>query len=772
VIPAPRVELALASGPDDPAPVWQDVSGYALLSSGITVTRGRGDEFATVQPGQCGLILDNSDGRFTAGLASSPYYPNVKIGRRLRVSHRRLGTGNLLSAAAASFESGVVGWTAAGSVAPTLASSTLHPFSGVKSMLITWGAGGSFPQAATTVTGFVVGRTYTASMYVWVPAGSPAVEIVIAGIGIGSSSTSFGAQQRITYTFVATASSHDLLIWPATAPAAGNTAYIDAVQIDEGTAPGTFSTNPVPVSYRHTGHVDAWPVEWAPVAKFAQAALTSVDRFKRLGQISELTNVVSEEILQDAPAAYYTLGEPADSLTVGDTSAAGQPALAVTQLGTGGTLVFADSTGPGTDGLPAPTLTPSSSTAGLYLAGALTTGVGFTALSLRASFTTVSSGTQRIAAVVDGYGSYVELGTAAGKLTATVKGAFEGVLAAITSASGVNDSSTHDAEVTLQPSGGTVTVTLYLDGAVAGSATFAGSTLPLYVSMTIGGSQLGALFAGAISHVAAFSAALNASRVAVHRQAVITGFAGESSDARIARYARWAAVPDLDLESGGSRSIAWVDTTGKAPLQAMQDVVDTESGVLFVDGAGALVMQARGHRYAVASVLVLDSADTSDDPRFQQDDQFLANDVTTSREGGITFRAKDQASIDDYGLYRKTITLLTTDDHEVAAAASWAARRQSDPAPRMSSLTVDLLTVPDALADAVLGLEVGDRVTVTNLPPQAPSTSVDLFIEGMSETCSLAQWTVTFNTSPASQSDVLVLDDPVYGALDAFPLAY
>lgn len=79
------VQVAFSTSPDSTAPVWTDISQYVDLSEGISITHGRNDPFGQVQPGRCEITLDNSDGRFTPGRSGSPYYPNVKMFRRLRV---------------------------------------------------------------------------------------------------------------------------------------------------------------------------------------------------------------------------------------------------------------------------------------------------------------------------------------------------------------------------------------------------------------------------------------------------------------------------------------------------------------------------------------------------------------------------------------------------------------------------------------------------------------------------------------------------------------
>lgn len=86
--PELRIEIAFDSGFATPAGdrTWTDVSEWAEDSAEITY--GRSDELAVPDPNQASFTLDNSDGRFTPGLATSPYYPNVKNNKPVRLSVR------------------------------------------------------------------------------------------------------------------------------------------------------------------------------------------------------------------------------------------------------------------------------------------------------------------------------------------------------------------------------------------------------------------------------------------------------------------------------------------------------------------------------------------------------------------------------------------------------------------------------------------------------------------------------------------------------------
>jgi len=87
-LPTYKVEIAFNAGALTPAAsrTWTDVTAYTLLDSGVDITYGRGDWRSAADANRLRLTLNNSDGRFTPGLTTSPYYPNVKLGRPIRVT--------------------------------------------------------------------------------------------------------------------------------------------------------------------------------------------------------------------------------------------------------------------------------------------------------------------------------------------------------------------------------------------------------------------------------------------------------------------------------------------------------------------------------------------------------------------------------------------------------------------------------------------------------------------------------------------------------------
>lgn len=620
-VPVPKVEIAFTTQPNDPSPVWVDVTSYTRnVTDNISITHGRQDRYETVQPAKLGLTLINKDGRFTPGNAASPYYPNVKKGRKIRVSVTHNG---------------------------------------------------------------------------------------------------------VTYN-------------------------------------------------RYTGFVDEWPVEWADAsATLADVQVSASSRMAAMGRGRILASIIEVEYLDDVPAAYFPLGDSEGSLNAGNVSTTTQPQMILTPFGGGSNsnISFGSATGPATDSLTAALFTRVSATAGAYLASSPLQGLATgsdPSILLEAFMLTNATQEMGIAQIDAGSSAYLALGTnSTGKLTAKYATPSGGVAYTLTSAATISDGLIHHVAIRQTTAVGVTTADLYLDGTSVASTTI-GSSQQDMTRLIAGGGIVNSAFAGTLAHVACYSGAeINTARVMQHYLAGTTGFSGENSSERVYRLAHYAGVADadMDLDSGLSMSIVNQDTTGQVPLQLMQDVVSTEGGVLFDAGNGDLTFHGRSHRYNAAVSLTLQGSDLQASLTPQLNDQGLVNDVTASREGGVSVRAVDTASVDEYGTYREELTLLTTDDNEVFDAASWKVYTASTPQVTVPTCEVELAAASAALKTAILAREIGDRIALAGLPPQAPASSMDFFIEGWTETIADASHRIVFNLSNATQSGVWQLDSSTYSVL-------
>ncbi|KIX78307.1 hypothetical protein SF23_07420 [Streptomyces sp. MBRL 10] len=112
----PVLRAAFGYAPTATSVTWTDITPWLNLKSGVRISRGASDELSQTQPSLMNLVLDNEDGRFSSGLATSPYYPYVRPNCPIQLGVLTGGK-NLIQSP--TFESNVTtGWTASTSTPP------------------------------------------------------------------------------------------------------------------------------------------------------------------------------------------------------------------------------------------------------------------------------------------------------------------------------------------------------------------------------------------------------------------------------------------------------------------------------------------------------------------------------------------------------------------------------------------------------------------------------------------------------------------------------
>lgn len=528
-------------------------------------------------------------------------------------------------------------------------------------------------------------------------------------------------------------------------------AYYPNVRIGR---PIRVTTTPVDgsESVRFVGFVESWPVSWDGTDEHATAEISATSRLARLGYDAALSSVIEETILADSPLAYYTLGEPEGALSVADSSGNAQPSL--TQAGSGAAVGFGSATGPGTDDL-----TAASFAGGRYLTGPSPT--MSPNVSTLEFFFNVSAAPVASTTLAGSSTEFVEMdssGHIVGRFGATTTGTYA-------------DGNTHHVAVvaiTPVPNG----EYLFIDGELVASTTGLPNPLPQGTVTLVGANPLAGITATAtIAHVAIFSAALTLARIADHAAAGLDGFAAESADDRLERYAAWGGIPAAEVATEAATiNVAAIDSTGSTVVDLMRRIEASEGGVLFDDRDGTLTFHSRSHRYD-PDTLTLDMAAQQIGADFstQLDRDGVLNDVTASNSAGtVTARVVDTASRDDLGPMASSLETLSTDDGEPYRTAAWWVNRSAEPKPRVPSLSVDLLTFAAAPSqDDILAATMGTLVTVTGQPSQAPTATGSYFIEGCTETIGPASYTLAFNVSPGEPYTNLVTFDDADRGFDS-----
>src|SRR6266498_552020 len=345
----------------------------------------------------------------------------------------------------------------------------------------------------------------------------------------------------------------------------------------------------------------------------------------------------------------------------------------------------------------------------------------------------------------------------------------------IVAAASIADGGWHHIAVTRHTTIGT-TVTLYVDGVSAGTATpsVSGSPVQVYVGEAKNPDLGDGRFQGNIGQVALYTTALSATRIAAHAAAT-TGYSGDTTDARIARYLGFAGLTSADWTlDAGQTTVGTYPQGGKNVVEACQDMATTEGGVFWLRWDGKVRFANRRYRDSTTPVLTLDASMPALldpdvwDPAF--DETTLVNTSTGNRsaESGTlstqTFTDPVSAApppdgygpADDGGFATYTLS----DQHALNLAQAHVAGN-AYPTFRLNQLAVNFHAATSSLYAALGAIEIGSRIRISNIPPgAAPMGTLDLFVEGWTETPTPTTYRVVFDTSAA--------DNPPVGKWDTF----
>lgn len=580
----------------------------------------------------------------------------------------------------------------------------------------------------------------------------------------------------------------------AAAPAAWDVGCPVNVQI-------TFNS----VTYnRFTGLVDSIEPTWpGGVQSWSVVKVSCTDITARLGLAQPLRSMLEHEILADSPTFLYPLTEAGGASSGGDVVSSSNPTITRVDSPYGGTgALFGADTGlfegqTGVDFRGAWALipgTPTERNSVLSVCSGRTTGpfvssTGAWSVEIwtvpPASAPGSSYESPTIVGQTDGRldgteaGFLINLDPVTGQVLVNVQDAgtspaFAQVLNSVTN---VCDSLLHQIVLTMNAAR-TVT-SLYVDGVLEAQSTSGVGA----ASWTLRYNLLGGLvtnygsagrYPGTVAYYAQFPSELSAARVLSHYQ-VGTGTNIERSDLRFARIAGYGGITTTGLPTG--RAIMGGQTiVGRTAIEVLNDIARTEGTAAFATGAGVLTFQARDFRYyqAIGLTLAADDLNVDFSPRRDRQGQF--NEITVTRSGGASQTVVDAArrSADgrrDGGSFE----VSSSTDDDAYQAAAWRIANHKAPVTRVPSLAINMLAQSNNTTVAnLLSADFGTVVRATGLPSQAPASTLDQRVEGVTETIGVQDWTLSFFTSPVMplENSVFVLDSGSRGILDTNVLAF
>lgn len=802
-----------------------------------TCQRGRQYELDQVQASTGQTTLNNLDGALDPSNTSSPFYPGVRMFRAYRrramwprsvnLLTQDQATGRFTALGALSGYTSMPDWVIASNVATVSVALTHAGTVNQNDYQITYtGAAADF---GITFTGMSIlpGQEYTFSFYVISVSGT-AVPIqatlywsnpldgggsVVTSVS-SAAVTPNGVYQRVTVTATAPASNAAgafIVIQNTTSVSGTWVCGINRAQWEEGASASAY-TDPGVWYDLLNGYVGSWPQSWNDNGTYGVSNLSLTDAFGYLSQHPMKAPGYQESIAAGVGGAavqcLYPLDEASGATTFADLL--GVNDVATTVLG--GTAV-ASQCAPGTtlqgyvspvtgaqvvpEGIPGPVVHFNNSgdpaiirlptnlgAAWLSNGGGVTRHIAFRNTGSPSGgfgplwWLTLSSGTIKVD-YEPGPSEQVRI-TVVQNTTTTYTHTF--------TIGGTSNDAWHLLSFSVDQTG--KNWQMWVDGVNVDTTNLASdgrpnSLLAGTVADEVGGPLSSSTFIGDVAFVGQIGMQLtSAQQQQLWRSfyyASGTGPTGATSGDRFAdilRWALWAGESSVDVGRtqtyGPSSDLnATSADSGTDAVSALQTVVDTENGSMFVSKAGAITFKDRASRYNQTAVLTFGEDTAAGEipytnvvPAF--DPARLANDVQINQPStGVTYRKIDTGSIGEYGSIQLQRTVNSVDVNEIDAARDYLLARYKEPSQRIDSITIDVAATNSWTS--ILPLELGALVKVNRRPPSpAPMLSFTGFIEQINWNIDDAgNATVTFQLSPEGVADAWELDSATYSVLDS-----
>lgn len=253
-------------------------------------------------------------------------------------------------------------------------------------------------------------------------------------------------------------------------------------------------------------------------------------------------------------------------------------------------------------------------------------------------------------------------------------------------------------------------------------------------------------------------------------------FPEQSTDERVEAILDDMGWPVADRQIDiGSSDIQEVLLEQSSALANLLKTNEVENGLMFIDANGDFVFVNRAGAYSPATPLAtFGGSPTDDEVPFRDatvtfDDSRIWNDVAILRLGeSVSETAEDATSQTRYykRSFRREDSLIVT-ALESQDLADWLIFLYKEPILQIKDTTVNP-NADDRLWPLVLDLEIGDPITVIKRPLNGTVIAQVSFIEAISHMWSTNQkWETTYTLTPRAGREFLILDDDVYGVLDA-----
>lgn len=232
-------------------------------------------------------------------------------------------------------------------------------------------------------------------------------------------------------------------------------------------------------------------------------------------------------------------------------------------------------------------------------------------------------------------------------------------------------------------------------------------------------------------------------------------------------------ITDRDIETGTvTLGTQQIDANTNV-LNYLQQVAETEWGLLFVNAQGQLAFRKR--QTVVFDNVQAEFNDNGTDIPYQvlqiiYGSEFLYNRVQVQAEGGTLQTADDLTSQAEYGVLTYAISdALFASDAQALQLAEFLRDTYSQPTYWFDEIATPANLISGAQRTTLYGLDMGDQIQLTrHFPNGAPATVTDIYaIERLSHTITANNHLVRIGLYQPELVYEFILDNATYGVMDA-----
>ncbi|RSN38560.1 hypothetical protein DMC64_41570 [Amycolatopsis sp. WAC 04197] len=770
----------------------------------ISIQRGRQYELDQVQAGTATFEITDPLENLNPVNTASPLNQGgrqIKPYRAMRVTALWPNTGNMINksligdAADASFETGFGKFVPSGA-GTTQATSTTQFWTGTRSMQVTQTtAGRGFGVNLPIVVG--PDLLMVMSAYVKPTSGTTVQLRIIDAAGIEHNSNVATAQDTWTRVFVS---------WRAVdmvekveifgSGGAPTRYYVDAVQLEFGLNPTLFTTEG-PEAYRlYSGYIERYPLHYDMHGTRGIRPLTAVDALAILSR-TEIAESYQATISADGPNLIAPLNDASGPQRI-QRPTGGAPMAGYTQLGSNSASVNwgGDSF---LDGTPALSITQQNTTPPVkadikqvtyvgtrggsismnpraftyegwfrFLDGCIYFGLGSMKRGERTDTVDTVYGPQ--------YG--ITMFTTGGRLGARFNdpNGGEGPLWIVETPnySAFPDDDWHYFAIVFSNGNWS----LYIDAVPCWTNSPLGFTPSASVQLdnmffdvtTVNGDPVST---ASFANFATYPYALSAAQVTTHYQRG-SGYNDERCGDRVGRLLTKYWAGPWKLAFGRMRLAADTDYTRRMLLDVLQEIQESERGLLYADQGGLVVFDDRDSRYRGEQQIpaVVFGEDTAageipyEDYEGDVDPTYVFSQANLTRPGNNEFPPMVNAAAKaDYGQRILSHNVQATNDFDLSQAGTFYLARYGRAKLRVEKLALNPVAYPAAWGP-LLSLELGRRVTIRRRSGQLVMSG-DYYVEQINHAidADAGTWRIELQCSPVFVPSAWVLGDPQYGVL-------